>query len=55
MADLANADFMRGMCKSTMTMGEVVRMRGERAQIYADGQFKGVKSFLAQSSFVEVV
>lgn len=45
MADLANADFMRGMCKSIMTMGEVVQMRKERAQIYAEGQFKGHGEF----------
>ena len=35
MADLASTDFIRGMCKSIMTMGEVVKMRKERAQIYA--------------------
>lgn len=55
MADLASTDFIRGMCKLIMTMGEVVKMRKERAQIYAEGQFKGVESFLAQSAFVEVV
>ena len=44
MADLASTDFIQGMCKSIMTMGEVVRMRKERAQIYAEGQFKGAES-----------
>lgn len=55
MDDLASTDFIRGMCKSIMTMGEVVQMRKECAQIYAEGQFKGVESFLEQSAFVEVV
>lgn len=55
MADLASTDFIRGMCKSIMNMGEVIQMRKERAQIYAEGQFKGVESFLEQSAFVEVV
>ena len=45
MADLASTDFIRGMCKSIMTMGEVVKMRKERAQIYAEGQFKGHGEF----------
>lgn len=54
MADLASTDFIQGMCKSIMTMGEVVKMRKERAQIYAEGQFNGAGSFLEQSAFVEV-
>lgn len=45
MADLASTDFIRGMCKSIMTMGEVIQMRKERAQIYAEGQFKGHGEF----------
>lgn len=38
MADLASSDFMRGMCKAIMTMGEIIRMRKERAQIYSERQ-----------------
>lgn len=44
LAYLANSDFMRGMCKSIMTMGEVVKMRKERAQIYAESQTAQVAS-----------
>lgn len=35
MERLADKEFLRGMIKSTMTLGEIVRMRREQAEDYA--------------------
>lgn len=38
---LRDPDFMRGLVKSSMTMGEVDRMRKEGARSYATSDFAG--------------
>lgn len=51
---ISNPSFLNEMAEAHAPLGEMMRMRKERAQISAKGQFKGAESFLAQSSFAEV-